>query len=128
MSETGIDHITQQFADRVIAKMDNVFKCACLLWGVDIGNEEQVRARCTIVDQKQNDHDFILNPREKMFCIDNRYVLMYKDARIDPKSIEDLRKENNFTISASFQMSRVTGPDGKIHEIDDLLEQFKDEI
>lgn len=91
------DKVFTEFSSQLSSEFDNKLKEACLLWGVDINNHEEVRRRCAIVHRDWSDL------REVQ--IDNKVVMYFTDWKIEE---QDINKP--FTIKANFKCSEIIKP------------------
>ena len=86
-------------SNKINNKLDDKFKEACSLWGVDINNHEEVKNRCTLINYEGNE--------KRELHIDGKLVMIFTT----PMSKQfDFNQVDKFTISAEFFCSEIAKP------------------
>ena len=81
------------FYKDVAKQQDDKFKECCELYGVDVTNEEEVKARCGVRVYEGN--------RVKDFLIDGKLAALFTDAKVLPFDTDNpntIKAEFNFEI------------------------------
>lgn len=86
-------------SNKINNKLDEKFKEACLLWGVDINNHKELKERVNIITYEQDD--------KKELVIDGYLVMIFTNPISKPV---DFNQTDKYTISAEFFCSEIMKP------------------
>jgi len=101
-----MEDMMQKYHKKCQNEFESKFKKACLIWGVDLNNHEEIKKRCVIV-QKPHPYgvDLFGYDEVKEFHIDGKLVMMFTDWKIDP-----INPQDPFKMSMSFRCSEIIKP------------------
>ncbi len=93
------EEITQRLIQQMSDKLDDKLKEACLIWGVNVDDPEEMKRRCKLSEHAHNDRIEL--------TIDDHLVMIFKPWKLDPPTMTMPVK-----ISVSFQCSEIIEPVG----------------
>lgn len=96
-----LNEILSTFTEQFNDKLDEKLREACIAWGVDLNNHEEINKRCTLITQEDN--------KFKSLKIDGYLVMMFSDWESDD-SLQYNSLYDNLKMSASFKCSEIVTP------------------
>jgi|GEM_PF-5377913 len=93
MEEQVLNNLINSLANQI----DDKLRDACLLWGVNVEDRVEMKARCEIITHPHNDRNELI--------IDGKLVMVWGPWKFEPMDLNE-----PFKMSASFLCSEIQKP------------------